>query len=53
MDWFVLAILAGISSNIFNTLNRYLLKDGQDGTAYAWGIEFMRLIFFGILAIFP
>ena len=41
-----MAILAGISSNVHNFFNRYLLKDKGDSTVWAWTFEFLRLLFF-------
>jgi len=50
--WLILAILTGLLSNSYNFLNRFLLKDNDDATMYAWFTEFMRLAIFGIFAIF-
>src|SRR5258708_2820031 len=50
--WLILAVLTGLLSNSYNFLNRFLLKDNDDATAYAWYTEFMRLVIFGIIAIF-
>lgn len=50
-SWIILAILAGIASNTFGFLNRYLLKDKEDSTAYAWFFEVVRLFFFIIVAL--
>lgn len=50
-NWFVLAVLAGLASNGFNILNRYLLKDGGDATAHDWWFETVRLAFFSILVL--
>jgi drug/metabolite transporter (DMT)-like permease len=50
--WLILAILTGLLSNTYNFINRYLLKDNDDATAYAWFTEFMRFAIFGIIAIF-
>lgn len=51
-SWFILSILAGLASNTFNFISRFLLKDSEDETAYAWFFEFIRFIFFIILALF-
>jgi drug/metabolite transporter (DMT)-like permease len=50
-SWIILAILAGIASNAFNFLNRYLLKDKEDATAYAWFFETVRFFFFIVVAL--
>lgn len=51
-SWLLLALVAGIFSNLSNFFNRYLLKDGDDSTVYAWFFEFSRFIVFGIFAFF-
>lgn len=51
-NWIFLSIIAGIASNAFNFLNRYLLKDNEDSTAYTWFYEVTRVFAFGIIAIF-
>lgn len=45
-SWIILALLAGIGSNMHNFFNRYILKDGGDSTVWAWTFEFLRLLFF-------
>jgi drug/metabolite transporter (DMT)-like permease len=50
--WFILSILTGLTSNGFNYLNRLLLRDGDDGTAYAWYMQILRVAAFGTLALF-
>lgn len=45
-DWVILAVFAGVGSNILNIINRYLLRDGGDSNAWAWTFEFLRLILF-------
>ncbi len=47
-----MALTAGLASNLVNFLFRYLLKDGDDSTAYAWFHEFFRLVFFILVSIF-
>ncbi len=49
MNWFYLAVLAGLASNGFNITNREALKDHGDSTAYGWWFEFIRTTFFIIL----
>jgi uncharacterized membrane protein len=51
-SWITLAIFAGLASNTFNFLSRYLLQEQEDSTAYAWFFEIVRLISFAIIAIF-
>lgn len=51
-SWIFLAVVAGLASNAFNFISRYLLKDeDEDATAYAWFYEAFRLITFAIIAI--
>jgi drug/metabolite transporter (DMT)-like permease len=51
-SWILLAVLAGLSSQIFNFLNRYLLKDGEDPLSLGWISEFLRFfIYFLFLPI--
>lgn len=50
--WLILSLLTGLTSNAHNFLNRYVLKDGDDPTAYAWFFELGSTIFFCILLIF-
>lgn len=46
-EWVILAVLAGLGSNILNFFSRYILKDKDgDATAWAWTFEFLRLLFF-------
>lgn len=49
MNWFYLAVLAGLASNGFNITNRQALKDQGDSTAYGWWFEFIRTTFFIVL----
>lgn len=51
-NWVMIAVIAGLASNLGNFLFRYLLKEGDDATAYAWFHEVFRLIFFAIISIF-
>lgn len=50
-SWITLAILSGLTSNLFNYLSRYLLKDEKDPTAFGWFFEFGRVILFGLFTI--
>ncbi len=50
-NWIFLAIIAGLASNAFNFINRYLLKDDEDSTAYTWFYEIMRFFVFALIAI--
>jgi len=50
--WLILAVITGLLSNIYNFINRYLLKDNDDPTVYAWFTELMRFVIFGAFAIF-
>ena len=51
-NWFLLSILAGLASNAFNFLSRYILQEKDDPTAYAWYFESIRFIVFSFIAIF-
>ncbi len=50
--WLILSFLIGVTSNAYNFSNRFLLKDGDDPTAYAWYTEILRFVVFGIWAMF-
>jgi drug/metabolite transporter (DMT)-like permease len=52
MSWFILALLAGLSSNFFNIFNRTSLKDKGDSTVYAWWFEVIRFIAFFVIFLF-
>ncbi len=51
-SWITLSILGGLASNAFNFISRYLLKEQEDATAYAWFFEIVRFATFAIIAIF-
>lgn len=51
-SWILIALLGGLASNLGNFLFRYLLKEGDDATAYAWFHEAFRFIFYVIISIF-
>lgn len=51
-QWVILAVLAGLASNFFNFINRYVLKEEGDPTAWAFFFEFVRLIVFTIILFF-
>ncbi|MDA1079796.1 MAG: DMT family transporter [bacterium] len=50
-SWLLIAVLAGLASNLYNFYNRKVLQDDGDSTAYAWWTEFLR--FAVALAIVP
>lgn len=50
--WVIYAALGGISSNLFNFLSRYVLKDSGDSTSWAWFYEALRAPLFLLLAMF-
>lgn len=50
--WLILAIITGLLSNTYNFLCRYILKDDEDPTAYAWFTEIVRFASFTIFAVF-
>ena len=49
MSWFILALLAGTASNVFNIFNRSSLKEKGDSTVYGWWFELMRFLIFFIV----
>lgn len=51
-QWVFLAALGGLSSNLFNFLSRYVLKNKGDSTSWAWFYETLRLPLFLLIAIF-
>lgn len=44
-QWIIFAILAGLSSNLFNYINRDILRN-DDPTIFAWFSELVRLVIF-------
>lgn len=50
--WILYAVLGGLSSNLFNFISRYILKDGDDATSWAWLYEAFRLAIFLPLLFF-
>src|SRR5579872_6293473 len=50
--WLILAVITGLLSNLYNFINRYLLRDSDDSTVYAWYTELVRFVVFGLFAIF-
>ena len=51
-QWVLFAALGGLSSNLFNFLSRYLLREKGDATAWAWFYECLRAIFFLVAILF-
>lgn len=51
-NWFFYVFLAGVSSVIFNYLNRYILKDNDDATSYGWWFEVFRTLIFLPFVVF-
>jgi len=51
-SWILLALIAGLASNASNFFSRFLLKNGEDSTVFAWYFEFVRLIVFALIAFF-
>ncbi|MBI2074935.1 MAG: EamA family transporter [Candidatus Levybacteria bacterium] len=50
--WVILAVIGGLSSNLFNFLSRYVLREKDDSTSWAWFYEVMRLPVFLIISFF-
>ncbi len=50
--WVILAIIGGLSSNLFNFLSRYVLRENDDATSWAWFYETMRLPVFLLISLF-
>lgn len=48
-EWILLAVFAGLFSNINGFLNRFILLRDNDATAYAWFYQTVRFLFFGSL----
>src|SRR3989344_5665665 len=44
--WIIFTIISGLSSIIFNLMNRHTLRNGNDSTSYAWWFEFLRTLLF-------
>ncbi len=51
-NWIFIAILAGLASNAFNFLSRFILKDNDDPIIYAWYLETLKFLIFITIAIF-
>jgi drug/metabolite transporter (DMT)-like permease len=51
-SWFILSVLTGLASNAFNFLSRFILRNGDDSTAFAWYFQSLRVLAFGTLALF-
>ena len=51
-QWVILAALAGIGSNFFSFISRYLLKNNGDSNSWAWTFETLRLVTFTFLLFF-
>ncbi len=47
--WLFLAVFSGITTSIFNAINRHTLRDGQDSSVYGWLFEVTRVLFFALL----
>lgn len=52
MGWIILSTLSGLSSSLFNYVNRYVLKANGDSTSFAWWFEVLRVIIFLIILPF-
>ena len=50
--WFILALGAGLASNLANFTTRYLIKDDKDSASFSLSLEVFRVLAFGILAFF-
>ena len=46
MGWVILSALSGISSSLFNYVNRYVLKTNGDSTSFSWWFEVLRTFIF-------
>lgn len=51
-NWILLAIIAGLLSTAANFFHRFILKDGDDATSYAWFYELSFMLIFGFLFLF-
>lgn len=50
--WLLIAVGAGLASNLANFTTRYLIKDDKDSASFSLSLEIFRVLIFGILAIF-
>lgn len=50
--WLILALGAGLASNLANFTTRYLIKDDKDSASFSLSLEVFRVLVFGILAYF-
>lgn len=50
--WFLLAVGAGLASNLANFTTRYLIKDDKDSASFSLSLEVFRVLIFGVLAFF-
>jgi drug/metabolite transporter (DMT)-like permease len=50
--WLLASMLAGVASNIFNFISRYLLKGKSDPIAFAWYVEALRIVIFAFALLF-
>lgn len=50
--WVILAGLGGLSSNLFNFISRYVLREKDDSSSWAWFYETLRLTIFLLIALF-
>lgn len=50
--WFLLAVGAGLASNLANFTTRYLIKDDKDSASFSLSLEIFRVLVFGVIALF-
>lgn len=44
MSWIIVALIAGLCSNIYNIFSRTILRQEKDSTAYGWITDSSRLL---------
>lgn len=51
-SWLLIAIFAGLASNLANFTTRYLIKDDRDSASFSFSLEVFRVLAFGALMFF-
>jgi len=52
VNWFLLAVGAGLASNLANYTTRFLIKDDRDAASFSVSLELFRVLAFGSIALF-
>lgn len=51
-QWFLLAVAAGLASNLANYIARHIMRNNEDALAFSFYLELVKVAIFGVLAIF-